>query len=55
VLIDDARSFGEGDYHSLEAIRAQVTPARPGSTMEVRDDIIPIDGRTETTSSPATR
>jgi hypothetical protein len=43
VLIDDAHLFtGEGDYPSLDDVRAQVTRLRPGSSMETRDGIIRI-------------
>lgn len=41
VLIDDARLFsGQGDYPSLEEIEQTVQAARPGWSVEVRDDVL---------------
>jgi hypothetical protein len=41
VLIDDARRFtGQGDYPSVDALRALVNECSPGSILEVADDII---------------
>jgi FkbM family methyltransferase len=44
VLIDDARCFGEGDYPSIDAIRALVADRRPDWSVAVADDIIRIHG-----------
>ena len=43
LLVDDARYFtGQGDYPSLEALRALVAKRRPRWTLEVADDVIRI-------------
>jgi hypothetical protein len=44
VLVDDARCFGQGDYPSIDGIRASVVDRRPGWTVSVADDIIRIHG-----------
>jgi hypothetical protein len=44
ILIDDARSFGSGDYPSLEEVRALVAAMRPDWTTSVATDVIRIHG-----------
>ena len=45
ILIDDARCFGSGDYHSLDDIRRQVQLGRPGWMVYVEDGIIRVHAR----------
>jgi hypothetical protein len=40
VLIDDARSFGHGDYPSLDVLRSFVAARRPDFSMWVENDVI---------------
>jgi hypothetical protein len=42
VLIDDARSFGFGDYPAIDELRRLVSERRPDWTVIVKDDIIRI-------------
>jgi hypothetical protein len=42
ILVDDARSFGSGDYPSLDEVRALVAAIRPRWTMSVATDVIRI-------------
>jgi hypothetical protein len=43
LLIDDARYFdGRGDYLSIEQLREHAAREYPGSTVEVKDDIVRI-------------
>jgi hypothetical protein len=44
VLVDDARCFGQGDYPSIDGIRAMVADRRPKWSVSVADDIIRIHG-----------
>jgi hypothetical protein len=44
VLVDDARCFGQGDYPSIDGIRALVADCRPGWGVSVADDIVRIHG-----------
>ena len=44
VLVDDARCFGQGDYPSIDSIRAIVADRRAGWSVSVVDDIIRIHG-----------
>ena len=44
VLVDDARCLGQGDYPSIDGIRAIVADRRPGWSVSVADDIIRIHG-----------
>jgi hypothetical protein len=42
ILVDDVRSFGRGDYPSIEAVQRLVGQLRPDLAVEVADDILRI-------------
>jgi hypothetical protein len=44
VLVDDARCLGQGDYPSIDGIRAIVAGRRPDWSVSVANDIIRIHG-----------